>query len=152
MSNDIYKQFVVREFRETDRDYITRTMLYSHFNLSTCAKKNNRDSFLNGHNKIINALLNYARCLIIADATDPDLIYSFIIYEQGLGEFDVIHYAHTRKDFRGLGLLKTLKDILKTKDNLALTHTNDEIRPARLKNIYSKVIIDEYIRNIKERI
>ena len=145
-------KFIVREFRETDRDYITRTMLHSHFNLSTCAKKNNRDSFLNGHNKVINALLDHAKCLIVADAIDPDLIFSFIVFEQGLGEYDVIHYAHTRKQFRGLGFIKNLKEVIQTKNKLAISHLNDDIRPARLKQYYKKVIVDNYIANIKDRI
>lgn len=145
-------QYIIREFRESDRDYITRTMLHSHFNLSTCAKKNNRDSFLNGHNKVINALLNYAKCLIVADAIDADLIYSFIVFEQGLGDYDVIHYAHSRKQFRGLGFLKSLKEVIKTRKYLALSHLNDDIRPARLKQYYEKVIVDQYVANIKERI
>lgn len=149
---NITTKFVVRELRASDRDYITRTMLYGHFSLSSCAKKNNRDSFLTGHNKIINALLDHAKTLVIADPEDSDLIYAFIIYEQGVGEYDICHYAHVRKDFRGLGLLKNLVEVIKTKDNLSLSHWSDDTRPARLKKYYSKVICDQYIRNIKERV
>lgn len=146
----IAKGFVVRQLRASDRDYLTRTMLYSHFALSAHAKTCNRDSFFTGHNKIINSLLDHCETLIIADPEDSDLIYSFIIYEQSLGEFDVIHYAHTRKDFRKLGLLKNLAEVIKTRESLAISHCNEEIRPARLKQYYKKVIVDHYlVMNIK---
>ncbi len=144
-------RFIIRQLRATDRDYIARTLLYGHFMLSSCAKKNNRDSFLNGHNKVVNALLDHAEILLIVDTEDTDLIYSFIIFERGLGDYDVIHYAHTRKDFRELGLLSQLKDIIKTKNNLAISHWNDIITPARLKKYYEKVICDQYLLNIKDR-
>lgn len=143
--------FIIRQLRATDRDYIARTLLYGHFSLSSCAKKNNRDSFLHGHNKIVNALLDYAEILLIVDQEDTDLIYAFIIFERSLGDYDVIHYAHVRKDFRELGLLKQLRDVIKTKENLAISHWNDEIRPARLKKHYNRVICDQYLLNIKDR-
>ena len=146
----IATRFIVREMKASDRDYLCRTMLYSHFALSSTARQNNRDSFFTGHNRIINSLLDHCNVLVIADPEDSDVIYSFIIYEQGLGEFDVIHYAHTRKDFRKLGLLKNLVDVIRTKESLAISHLNEEIRPARLKQYYKKVIVDSYLlMNIK---
>jgi len=138
-------KFIVRELRASDRDYITRTMLYSHFALSSHARQCNRDSYFTGHNKIINSLLDHCETLIVADPEDSDLIYSFIIYEKSLGDFDVIHYAHTRKDFRKLGLLKNLIEVIKTRESLAISHVNEEIRPARLKQFYKKVIVDNYL-------
>jgi len=141
--------FIVREFRESDRDYITRTMLYSHFSLSNHAKRINKDSYMNGQNKIINSLLDYAKTLVVADPIDSDLIYAFIVYEQGLGQFDVIHYAHVRKDFRKLGLLKNLVEVVKTRSSLAISHINDEIKPAKLKKFYEKVIYDPYLQGNK---
>lgn len=141
----IAKSFIVRAMKPSDRDYLCRTMLYSHFALSSYARQCNRDSFFTGHNKIINALLDYAQVLIVADLEDSDLIYSFIIYEKSLGDFDVIHYAHTRKDFRRLGLLKNLVEVIKGQDCLALSHINEDIRPARLKQFYKKVIVDTYL-------
>ena len=139
-------RFVTREFRESDRDYITRTMLYSHFSLSSHASQINRDSYMNGQNKIINSLLNHCNTLVVADPIDSDVIYSFIIYEKQVGEYDIIHYAHTRKDFRKLGLLKNLVEVIKATQNLAISHTNKDIRPARLKKYYDKVIYDPYLQ------
>lgn len=139
-------KFIIRELRLTDRDYICRTMLYSHFSLSSHARKINRDSYMSGQNKIINSLLSYAKTLIVADPEDSDIIYAFIVYEQGLGEFDVIHYAHVRKDFRKLGLLKNLVQVIKTKERLAISHTNDEIKAAKLKQYYNTVHYDPYLQ------
>jgi hypothetical protein len=145
-------KFIVREITGSDRDYIAKTVLFSYFDSSACVRKNNRDSFFTGHNKVINALLDHAKTLVIADPEDSDLIYGFIIFEQSVGQYDIIHYAHIRKDFRGLGLLKNLVEVIKTKDNLALSHISDDIRPARLKKYYQKVIVDSYVQNIRERI
>jgi len=148
----IAKKFTIREFSHSDRDYITKTVLFSYFDASTCVRKNNRDSFFTGHNKVINALLDHAKTLVLADPEDSDLIYGFVIFEQSIGQYDIVHYAHIRKDFRGIGLLKTIIDLIKTKDNLAISHMADNVRPARLKKYYNKVIVDSYVQNIRERI
>lgn len=148
----ILTKFVVRSFEVTDRDYITKTVLFGHFSLSSCAKRNNRDSFFNGHNKVINALLDHAQCLVLADPEDKAIIYGFVIFEKSVGDFDILHYCHVRKDFRGLGLLKNLVEVIKSKPSLAISHINDDIRPARLKKYWEKVIVDNYVQNILERI
>lgn len=136
------QQFIVREFQEHDRAYITRTVLFSMLENDKQTRRINKDSFLNAHNKIINAILNHSKCLVIADPEEPKLIYGFIIYDQEQGNYDVIHFAYIRKDFRELGLLKNLKEVIKTRDNLAITHITDSITPARMKKHYSKVIYD----------
>jgi len=145
-------KFIVREMIKSDRDYIAKTVLFSYFDSSTCIRRNNRDSFFTGHNKVINALLDHAKTLVIVDPEDSDLIYGFIIFEQSVGLYDIIHYAHIRRDFRGLGLLKNLVEVIKTKDSLAISHVSDDIRPARLKKYYNKVIVDSYVQQIRERI
>jgi hypothetical protein len=117
--------------------------------LDSHAQRINKDSFLTGHNKVINSILNYAKCLVICDPVESNLLYGFIIFETR-GEFDMIHYAYIRKDFRGLGLLKNIVDIVKTKKNLSISHTNSEIKPAKLKKYWDKVIFDCYTV-IKER-
>lgn len=101
---------------------------------------------MHGQNKIINLLLDHAKTLVIADPVDSDLIYSFIIYEQGMGDFDILHYAHTRKEFRRMGLLKNLVEVIKKKDKLALSHINEEIKPARLKQYYDAVQYDPFLQ------
>lgn len=143
--SSIASQFVVRQMRSSDRQYICRTMLYSHFSLSDHAKSINRDSYMNGQNKIINSLLDHCQVLVVADPEESDIIYSFIIYET-LGDYDVIHYAFTRKDFRKLGLLKNLVSVIKKKEMVAISHTNREISPARLKRYYLKAIFDPYLQ------
>lgn len=139
------QQFIVREFQESDRAYITRTVLFAMLENDKQTRRVNKDSFLSAHNKILNAVINNSKCLVIADPEENKLIYGFIIYEQSQGDYDIIHFAYIRKDFRGLGLLSNLKEVIQTKRNLAITHLTDSITPARLKQHYDKVIYDNYL-------
>jgi len=138
-------RFIIRDFKETDRGYICSCILNGIWALDSATRRNNKDSFLVGHNIIINSILSRSKCLVVADPLEPKLIYGFIIFEQGKGNFDILHYAYLRKDFRKLGLLKSLVSVIKTKDYLSISHINDEIKPARLKEYWNKVIYDGYL-------
>jgi GNAT superfamily N-acetyltransferase len=138
----------IREFKETDRDYVARSVLYSFMNGSKEVQKINRDSYFQAHNLTVNNLLNHCKCLVICDGEDFDLIYAFIIYEN-LEKFDVLHYLYVRKEFRhnrfAAELLAKMKSEGKNR-NLSISHLTDEFRPARLKRLWEKVIYDPYAR------
>lgn len=137
-----------RKFKETDRDYITRSVLFSFLNGSKEIQRINKDSYMQAHNQTINKVIDRCECEVVCDEQDPDLIYGFIIYEN-LKNFDVIHYVLVRKDFRHLGLAKQMiNSIVKTK-SCAISHLTDEFRPARLKKYWDKVIYDPYLRASK---
>ena len=139
------EKFIIREFKECDRAYICRTVLFCLIENDKHSTRINKDSFLSGHNVILNQVLDRAKCLVVADPEENKLIYGFIIYEQSLGNFDVVHFAYVRSQFRGIGLLKNLREVIQTKKFLAVTHLTDSIRPAKLKAYYEKVIFDPYL-------
>lgn len=139
---------VLRNFKESDRDYITRSLLFSFMNGSKEVQRINRDSYMNAHNQTVNNLLNNCECLVICDQEDDDLIYAFAIYENAKA-FDILHYVYVRKDFRhnrfAAELLCKINSQSKNR-NLALSHLTDEFRPARLKRLWDKVVYDPYAR------
>jgi hypothetical protein len=136
--------YVTREMIEGDRSYIVKTILFGMIELDRATRRINRDSFLTQHNKWLNKAINASNVIVIADTEEKNLIYGFIIYQQSQGEFDIIHYAYMRKDFRELGILKNLVPVIKTRNNLCITSINNCIEPARLKSFYDKVIFDPY--------
>ena len=70
-----------RQFKETDRDYVTRSVLFSYLGNSSEVKRINKDSFMIGENKVINALINKCEVMVCCDDQDDDLIFGFVIYE-----------------------------------------------------------------------
>ena len=142
--NDLSQKFLMREMRYGDRAYICRTILFSQIELDSYTRKINKDSFLTGHNKLINRMLDHAKCLVLVDPQEQGLIYAFIVFDH-MGDFDIIHFAYVRKDFRGLGLLKNLVSIVKTKPNVAISHINENIKPAKLKSYWTKAIFDPFL-------
>lgn len=137
----------IRKFKETDRDYVSRSVIYSFLNGSEEIKKITKDSYLRAHNETVNGLLNNCECLLVVDDQDPDLIYGFAIYEN-LKECDVLHYIYTRKEFRDRGVGRKLIEAIRSSQNtVALSHLTDSFKPARLKKYWpEKVIYDPYLR------
>ena len=132
-----------RQFKETDRDYLTRSVLFSYLGNSSEVKRINKDSFMIGENKVINALINKCEVMVCCDDQDDDLIFGFVIYEN-VKDWDICHYVYLRKDFREKGIVQLLiKQIQKT-EQLSLSHLTDQIKPARLKKYWQKVIYDPY--------
>lgn len=136
---------IQRKFKESDRDYVTRSILFSFLHGSKECQRINKDSYMQAHNITVNKLLDSCDCLVICDPVDEDLIYGFVIYEN-LKHYDILHYIYVRKDFRHLGLVKEMIDAIKKVKNLALSHLTDDFRPARLKKYWDKVIYDPYLR------
>jgi len=141
MSNN----FITREIRQSDIPYICRTILFSLIKNDFHTARINKDSFLVSHNKILKRIISRSKTIVIADQQEENILYAFIIYEQGLGEFDAIHYAYVRKEFRGMGLLKNLVPVIKTRDNVVFTHATDNLKPAKLKSYWHKSIFDPYL-------
>ena len=136
-----------RQFKESDRDYVVRSTLYSFLNGSEEAKRIHKDSYMRAHNKTINGLLDNCECVIMCDSEDSDLIYGFAIYEK-LKDYDVLHYIYVRKDFRTKGVAHKMLDHMKSSnDSLAMSHLTDDFKPAKLKKYWpGKIIYDPYIR------
>ncbi len=139
---------ILRKFKETDRDFITRSILMSFMHGSKEVQKINRDSYMQAHNGTLNKLIDNCESLIICDPEDEDLIYGFIIYENG-EKFDVLHYIYVRKAFRKNRFAAELLSKVFKKRNLAVSHMTDEFKPARLKKLWEKVIYDPYLRILK---
>lgn len=139
---------ILRSFKDTDRDFVTRSLLMSFMHGSKEVQKINRDSYMNAHNTTINKLLDRCECLLICDLEDQDLIYGFVLYENG-EQFDVLHYIYIRKAFRKNRLAAELLSKVFKKRNLAISHITDEFKPARLKRLWEKVIYDPYLRTSK---
>lgn len=136
---------IQRKFKETDRDYVTRSVLFSFLSGSKECQRINKDSYMQAHNQTVNKLLDTCECIVICDPEDNDLIYAFSIFEN-LKNYDILHYLYVRKDFRHLGLVKEMiAKIIKVK-NVGLSHLTDDFRPARLKKYWDKVIYDPYLR------
>lgn len=96
-----------------------------------------------GENRIINALINKCEVLVCCDDQDDDLIFGFAIYDN-VKDWDIVHYIYLRKDFREKGITQLLiKQIQKT-EQLSISHLTDQIKPARLKKFWQKVIYDPY--------
>lgn len=131
--------------QDSDRDYVTRTILMSFQAGSKEVRKINQDSYLQAHNKTINKILDRSKCLIVCDEEDEGLIYSFLIFEHG-GNFDFLHYIYTRKNFRNNGFVKAQLTALGKNKTLVITHLVDNFQPARLKEYWDKVIYDPYAR------
>lgn len=142
---------IIRDFKETDRDYITRTLLKSFLYGSKEAQRINTEAYYQAHNRTINKILDFHDCLIVADKDDNDLIYGFAIYKANQGATDILHYIAVRKDFRGNGIARTMLEHIKAgskNKTLALSHLTDDFKPARLQAIWEKVIYDPYARLI----
>lgn len=137
----------LRKFKESDRDYLTRSVIYSFLNSSAEAKRIHKDSYLRAHNKTVNGLLDNCQCLLSVDSEDPDLIYGFVIFED-LKEYDILHYIYVRKEFRSKGVAHKMLEAMKSKNtSAALSHLVDDFTPARLKKYWpDKVIYDPYLR------
>lgn len=135
----------IRNFVESDRDFVTKSLLFSFMNGSKEIQKINRDSYMQAHNKTVNKLLDRCDCLIVCDPEQADLIYGFVIYEN-LSKFDIIHYMYARKDFRKHGFIKQCLEQIHKTENLALSHLTDEFKPARLKTLWTRVTYDPYTR------
>lgn len=135
----------IRKFKETDRDFITKSLLFSFMNGSKEIQRINRDSYMQSHNIIANTIINRCFCLISCDQEDPDLIYGFILFEH-MPKFDILHYVYIRKPFRKNKIASELISSVKNSKQLALTHLTDEFKPARLKKYWEKVIYDPYTR------
>ena len=133
-----------RDFKETDRDYVTRSFLFSFLGNSSEAKKINKDSYMVGQNKVINHLIDTSKVLIACDDQDEDLILGFMIYDN-FPLADVLHYCYLRKDFRQNGIVHLMIKQIQKSDSLAISHITDEIRPARLKKFWNKVIFDPFL-------
>lgn len=133
-----------RDFKESDRDYITRSFLFSYLGSSSEAKRCNKDCYMVGQNKVINNLLDNNKCIVAADLQDSDLIYGFVIYEIA-PTTDILHYCYIRKDFRNNGIVHLMIKQCQKNDILAISHLTDDIKPARLKKFWNKVIYDPYL-------
>jgi hypothetical protein len=136
---------VLRKFKETDRDFITRSVLMSFMNGSKEVQKINRDSYMRAHNTTLNKLLDKCECIVSCDPEDQDLVYGFALYDNG-EVFDVLHYIYVRKTFRKNRVAAELLSTIQNKRNLAISHLTDDFRPARLKKYWEKVIYDCYLR------
>ena len=134
----------VRSFKETDRDFIIKSVLFSFMNGSKEIQKINRDSYMHGHNKVLNNLLDKCDCLIACDPEDSDLIYGFVIFGE-TPTYDILHYIYVRKPFRKNAYAKSLLENVHRKNQLSLTHLTDDFKPARLKKYWEKVIFDRYL-------
>ena len=135
-----------RKFKESDRDYLTRSILMSYLSGSQEIRKINKDSYLTAHNKTVNGLLDNCQCVVVCDGEDEDLIYGFVIYQQ-MKDWDVLHYVYVRKDFRGRGIGKDLIKTAKSgNDQVAISHLTDDFKPARLKSMWKKAIYDCYLQ------
>lgn len=149
MSAIAYK---VRQANKNDISFIIRTILTSYLAESEAIQRINKDSFLRGHNKLIQRLINSPdnECLIACDTQDESLIFSFILYATK-GNLDIIHYLYTRKDFRGMKLADKLITIAfeQPKKICVLTHLTDKFKPAKLKKYsYERVYFDPYITEV----
>ena len=135
----------IRQFKETDRDFVTKSLLMSFMNGSKEVQKINRDSYMNAHNSTINKLLDRCECLLACDDQDDDLIYGFVIFE-GLSKVDVLHYLYVRKAFRKKGIARDLLTKTRKKHFVVISHLTDEFKVARLKGYWEKAIYDPYTR------
>lgn len=146
-------QSITRNFKESDRDYVTRSLLFSLMNGSKEVQKINRDSYMSAHNQTVNKLLDNCECLVICDAEDVDLIYAFAIF-QNAPKFDILHYIYVRKDFRHQRLAAELLTKINSQSknrSVAASHLTDEFRMARLKKYWDKAIYDPYARLFANR-
>lgn len=137
-----------RKFKESDRDYLTRSTIYSFLSGSAEAKRIHKDSYMQAHNKTVNGLLDNCECIIMCDSEDPDLIYGFAIHEK-LKDYDVLHYIYVRKDFRTKGIAHKMLDSIKSDNrSVAMSHLTDDFKPARLRKYWpEKVVYDPYLRS-----
>ena len=136
-----------RKFKDSDRDFVTNSLIRSFLSGSSEARQIHKDSYLRAHNKTVNGLLDNCSCTIMCDSEDSDLIYGFMIYEQ-LKDYDVLHYIYVRKTFREKGLAHKMLEACKSKNgSVALSHKTDDFKPARLKKYWKdKIIYDPYLR------
>lgn len=135
-----------RDFKETDRDYITRSLLFSFLGGSKEAQRVLKDAYMVGHNKVTNFLIDNCKIIVACDDVDEDLIFAFCIYEN-LKKHDVIHYIYIRKDFRKQGIVHLIFKRIQQNSMAVISHMTDEIRPARLKKFWDKVSYDPYLRS-----
>jgi len=138
---------VIRELKPTDFDYISKSVVDSFLNNSREAQKVNKEAYKRSHWDIVQGLLANAKTLVLCDEQDNDLIYGFVIYDH-FPLSDVLHYFYLRNDFRGKGFAKKLILCIKKNEVLAYSHLTDGFRPARLKELWGKVMYDPYLRSM----
>jgi hypothetical protein len=114
--------FVVRDYQESDRNFILSSWLKSYRHNSYFAKRIRNKEYFNFHHAIVNRILDRAKTIVACKIDDPNLIYGFFTHEEALG-YKIGHFLYVKESFREFKIGKTLFESSKfqTKDTI-FTH------------------------------
>lgn len=93
------------------------------------------DVYFQGEKKRLTDILTKVSVIVICDVGDENHIYGWVAYSL-VKDLFVIHYAHVKKTYRRVGLMRsTLTSIFPrfSQDETAITHINRDINRAREK-------------------
>lgn len=87
------------------------------------------DVYYDGEKKRVTQLLSRARVVIICEPEEPSHIFGFLAYSNlTKADLFILHYAHLKKPYRKLGIMKALIGELfprAGRDEIAITHVNE---------------------------
>jgi GNAT superfamily N-acetyltransferase len=112
-----------RELKESDRDFVFSSWLFSFKGASPFAKRIRGKDFYKNHQKVIEniierpTLMTCVACL----EDDPDVILGFIIWEQDQGTVSV-HYIFVKEIYRGNGVGAFLWEEIPKKEVIYASH------------------------------
>ena len=136
----------VRKMEPGDRSFIIRswvTSMRAQYPFSAMSR-----SAIAKYSKRVEALIGIANVLVACDEINPDVVYGFIVYEDGeyLGrDSPTLHMIWVRKKFRNLGIGTHLMfSAFPTLPKIIFTHHTKDITRANLKEKWNLEEYDPY--------
>ncbi len=112
----------VRDAIPDDLNFFISTWLRSYKHSSFFTKRIRNPVYFKYHHDLVTGLLSRSRVTVAHAPGDPGLILSWLCWEQHPEAGPVIHYAYTRKSWRGLGLARKLFAASGLPENFSYTH------------------------------
>lgn len=80
--------------------------------------------YFQGQHKVIERILRQAKTLLLVEAEHSENVFAYIVYEEIEGIF-VLHYAYTKRLYRGFKMIKKLLSEVRKDDKVAGIYTQD---------------------------
>ena len=98
----------LREFEESDRNFILNSWLKSYRN-SDASKKIPNDVYYHFHAKLIEKYIAESTVVMAVNPDNPIQIFGYAVVNR---EDNTIHYVYTKHTYRKLGIAKRLIEVL----------------------------------------